>query len=58
MLRLNIENTKRRGISSLLITCDMDNYASEKIIIANNGVLETIIDVDGRKMKRYWITVI
>lgn len=58
MLRLNIENAKRRGISSLLITCDMDNYASEKTIIANNGVLETIIDVDGRKMKRYWITVI
>lgn len=58
MLRLNIENAKQMGISRLLITCSIDNYASEKTIIANKGVLETIIDVDGRKMKRYWITVI
>ncbi len=30
---------------------------SEKTILANGGVYEKTIDVDGCKMKRYWITV-
>lgn len=46
MLRLNIQNAKVLGIPKLLITCDAKNEASEKTI-----------EVDGCKMKRYWITV-
>ena len=57
MLRLNIKNAKSMGIEKLLITCNIENAASEKVIIANGGVFEKIIDVDGRKIKRYWITV-
>lgn len=57
MLRLNIQNAKSMGIEKLLITCDVKNEASEKTILANGGVYEKTIDVDGCKMKRYWITV-
>ena len=45
------------GIQKLLVTCNSENAASEKVIIANGGVFEKIIDVDGCKMKRYWIIV-
>lgn len=57
MLRLNIENAKKMCIPKMLVTCDVENYASEKAIIANNAVFEKIIHVDGNQMKRYWITI-
>lgn len=57
MLRLNIQNAKERGIEKLLITCDGRNAASEKTILANGGVYENTIEVDGCEIKRYWITV-
>ena len=58
MLRQNIQNAKVLGIDKMLVTCDSDNYASEKTILANGGVFEKYIDVDGTQMKRYWISVI
>ena len=57
MLRLNMQNAKSMGIEKLLITCDLKNAASEKTILANGGVYENTINVDGRDLKRYWITV-
>ncbi len=56
MLKLNVQNAKALGIEKMLVTCDSDNKASEKTIIANGGVFENIIVVDGTEMKRYWIT--
>ena len=55
MLRLNIQNARALGIERMLVTCDADNTASEKSIIDNGGEFESIIDVDGTEMKRYWI---
>ena len=57
MLRLNVQNAKAMGIDKLLVICDVNNKASEKTILANGGVYENTIDVDGSQMKRYWITV-
>ena len=57
MLRLNLQNAKAKGIEKLLVTCNVENEASERTILANGGVFEKTIDVDGDKMKRYWITV-
>ena len=42
----------------MLVTCDTSNSASEKTILANGGVFEKFIDVDGTQMKRYWIKVV
>ena len=56
ILCLNIQNAKAMGIEKLLVTCNVKNEASEKTILANGGVYEKTIDVDGSKIKRYWIT--
>lgn len=57
MLRLNTQNAQKLGIPELLITCDIKNIASEKTILANGGVFEKTIDVNGCTMKRYWISL-
>ena len=57
MLRQNLLNAQKRGIEKVLITCNEDNVASEKTILANGGVFERTITVDDEIMKRYWITV-
>ena len=55
MLRLNKLNAKEMGIHKMLVTCTEGNIASEKTILANGGIYEKTIDVDGDKMKRFWI---
>ena len=57
MLRLNLQNCKTRGLSKVLITCDHDNLASEKTILANGGIFEKEILIDGERIKRYWIHI-
>ena len=57
MLYLNIGKAKELGIDKLLITCDVENKASEKTILANNGIYEKTIEVEGCQIKRYWISV-
>ena len=55
MLHLNLCNAKALGLKKVLITCDQDNPASEKTILANGGVYENTVWVDGVAIKRYWI---
>ena len=55
MLLQNLQNCKNYGLDKVLITCDCDNIASEKTIIANGGKFEKEICVDDKKYKRYWI---
>ena len=50
-LRLVLPHAAALGIDPALLTCDVDNIASAKVIEANGGVLE---DVRGVK-KRYWV---
>lgn len=57
MLKLNLVNCRNYGIDKVLITCDADNLASEKTILANHGVFEKEICVDGDRIKRYWISL-
>lgn len=57
MLRLNLKNAKELGIDKILLTCHSDNKASEKTILANGGVYEETIVVDGTEFKRYWIEI-
>ncbi len=55
MLKQNLHNCRRYGLDKVMITCNVDNIASEKTILANGGVFEKEICVDDTKMKRYWI---
>lgn len=57
ILKLALERLRDCGIDRALITCFDSNIASAKIIEANGGVLENVIDDPrgGGKSRRYWI---
>ena len=50
-LRQVLPHAAALGIARALVTCDVDNVGSTRVIEANGGVLE---DVRGDK-KRYWV---
>ena len=58
ILRQSVEIARARGISPVLVTCDVNNIGSAKVIEANGGVLEGIFDGEpGLSQKRhYWLT--
>jgi predicted acetyltransferase len=47
------------GMNRVMLTCDVDNIASQKVIQANGGVLEDVIKLDGvdpePTIMRWWI---
>ncbi|WP_335935286.1 GNAT family N-acetyltransferase [Fusobacterium polymorphum] len=55
MLKLALEKCKELKIKKVLITCDEDNIASEKVILSANVKLEDIRNIDGENKKRFWI---
>ncbi len=55
MLRQDLINCKQYGLEKVLITCDFDNIASKRAIIANGGIFEKEIMVDDDRIERYWI---
>lgn len=55
-LLLALDKCRELGIKRLLLTCNQDNRASRRTILACGGILEdTRIDPDGNHMQRYWI---
>ena len=55
MLKLVLEKCKELKIKKVLITCDEDNIASEKVILSANAKFEDIRCIDGKNIKRFWI---
>jgi predicted acetyltransferase len=59
ILQLALVEAKKMGLPKVLVTCDEDHLTSQKIIEANGGILENIIEIekDKPKTRRYWINV-
>ncbi len=62
MLALALIYIKKHFVfDKVLITCNIDNYASAKVIEKNGGILQDIITnkIDGKERltKRYWISL-
>jgi predicted acetyltransferase len=59
ILALALEECRRLGLERVLLTCLQDNVASARIIEANGGELENVIeDPAGRgALRRYWISL-
>ena len=59
MLQLVLEETQRRGIERVLVTCASENLASRRVIEKNGGVLdsESFSEQAGRMTRRYWIVL-
>lgn len=57
MVRQNLLKCKELGLHRVMITCDRNNIASERTILANGGVFEKEVLVDGEYTKRFWVTI-
>jgi predicted acetyltransferase len=59
ILALALAEFRRLCIERVLVTCDDENLASARIIEANGGVLENVVDeaVQCRRLRRYWISL-
>lgn len=55
MLRQNLIKCKEYKLSKVLITCNCNNIGSKKAIIANGGIFEKNVEVDGEIIERYWV---
>ena len=55
MLELALEKCKDLKMKKVLITCDEDNIASEKVILSANAKFEDIRSFEGKNKKRFWI---
>jgi len=57
-LNLALDILRQKGVDRALITCNADNVASKKTILACGGVEDTpTIEEDGTVIKRFWITL-
>ncbi|XVU21970.1 GNAT family N-acetyltransferase [Actinoplanes sp. CA-054009] len=52
-----LDESRKRGLDRVLITCDPANEPSARTIESNGGVLEDLRTTDGKTVKRYWITL-
>ena len=59
MLAQVLATQEAQRIGRLLLTCDEDNIASERVIRKNGGVYESMVYPVGRRLgkKRFWITL-
>jgi len=57
LLALTLANARELGIGRVLLTADVDNVASRKVIETNRGVLaeEVMSTATGTMKARYWI---
>jgi predicted acetyltransferase len=55
MLSLILEKVKKLGLKKVMLTCNLDNFGSNKVIKNNGGKLEKSNINDGVKVNIYWI---
>ncbi len=56
MLAMAVDMLRDRGVERVLVTCDDDNVASAGVIERCGGQLESTLDIEGDRFRRYWIT--
>lgn len=59
MLKQSLGFARKKGLNRVLITCDINNIASIRVIEANGGVLENTTNEPELKIQkyRYWISL-
>lgn len=60
MLRRTLTDCKNYGLDKVMITCDENNIASERTILANGGKYEKTVWSEqlSAHMKRFWIKIL
>lgn len=60
LLRLALPIARERGLERVLVTCDVSNVPSARVIEANGGISEGEFDVPefhDQRIRRYWISL-
>jgi predicted acetyltransferase len=57
LLRMGLEICREMGFDKVLLCCNENNVGSIKVILENNGVLDSKGIFNGEKIRRYWITL-
>jgi predicted acetyltransferase len=58
LLALSLGKAKELGIAKVLVVCDESNVASERTILKNGGIPDTVfVEEDGNVVKRFWIEI-
>ena len=57
ILSLLLKEAKNKKINNVLVTCEIDNIGSAKVIENNKGLLENKIEHDNKTTCRYWIKI-
>jgi predicted acetyltransferase len=57
ILRQTLPKVRSVGLKRILLTCDDDNVASQRVIEVHGGVLENVVWEEGLRVpkRRYWI---
>ena len=55
LLGLLLKEASKLEISEVLVTCDLTNKGSEKIILSNGGIFDKTISVEEKQIHRYFI---
>ena len=54
ILRQGLVIARALGIDEVLVTCDLDNAASARVIEACGGEFESAVEGEGKPKRRYW----
>ncbi|MAF91085.1 MAG: GNAT family N-acetyltransferase [Bdellovibrionota bacterium] len=61
LLKAALDYSKKNlGLKKVLLTCDEDNLASEKVIVNNGGIFENLREacaISPTRKKRFWINL-
>jgi predicted acetyltransferase len=57
MLKIFLEDIRKKGFDKVLLTCDEENIASQRTIESNGGVLEEKLLFDEIWTRKYWINL-
>lgn len=55
MLNLALQTDYAKDIGKILLTCDLDNEASEKTIMKNGGVFYDVVELENRSDKKRFL---
>ena len=56
-IKLALEFCKHLKMNEVLMSCRVDNFASEKTILKNGGVFDATVEFNGKLIKRFWINL-
>ena len=59
ILGLTLEKAAERGLERVLLTCEVGNEPSRRVIVANGGIFDghSVSPRTGNRMERYWIRI-